>query len=178
MTRTKFGSWVKAEIASFIIMVLCSFLFWSVIWRMAPIPSAAYPFIQKMWPYYAYLKTLWATSTSEGGAQFMREAIDASRIFWSAGVGAALFGLVSLLRLPAQLFYGIVGGVGMFPHHTLPMFIGALLGRYYFAVRFGRERWRSYAPIILAGYACGVGLIGMGAVGLALIAKSVSQLAF
>ena len=60
----------------------------------------------------------------------------------------------------------------------LPEMIGALLGRYYFARKFGRERWLQYTPILVAGYACGMGLIGMVGVAFALISKSVTQLVF
>jgi len=58
------------------------------------------------------------------------------------------------------------------------MFIGALLGRFYFAKKFGKKRWRSFAPLLAAGYACGVGLIAMVSIAIALIFKSVSQIVF
>jgi hypothetical protein len=58
------------------------------------------------------------------------------------------------------------------------MFIGALLGKKYFAKRFGVDKWRSYAPVLLAGFSCGMGLMGMTAIALALIAKSVSFLPY
>jgi hypothetical protein len=35
-----------------------------------------------------------------------------------------------------------------------------------------------YAPVLLAGFFCGMGLVGMFAIALALIAKSVSVLPF
>jgi hypothetical protein len=60
----------------------------------------------------------------------------------------------------------------------VPQMAGALLGRYYFRKKFGKERWLQYAPILVAGYACGVGLIGMLAVAFAMVAKSVSSLPF
>jgi hypothetical protein len=34
------------------------------------------------------------------------------------------------------------------------------------------------APVVLAGYSCGMGLVGMAAVAVAMISKSVSQLAY
>ncbi|MBM3277288.1 MAG: hypothetical protein FJY95_04305, partial [Candidatus Handelsmanbacteria bacterium] len=43
---------------------------------------------------------------------------------------------------------------------------------------FGEERWSSYAPILLAGYSCGVGLIGMTSIAVALISKAISQVVF
>ena len=38
--------------------------------------------------------------------------------------------------------------------------------------------WRQYAPILLAGYAAGVGLVGMGGVAIALIAQSAGVLLY
>jgi hypothetical protein len=57
-------------------------------------------------------------------------------------------------------------------------FAGAMLGRYYFAKRFGESKWKAYAPILLAGYSCGMGLIGMTSIAVALISKAVSQVVF
>ena len=76
------------------------------------------------------------------------------------------------------LFYGFIGGVGAWPHFLLPNFIGAMLGRYYFQQRFGENRWRAYTPILLAGYSCGMGLVGMSSIALALISKAVSSIVF
>ncbi|MCX7806653.1 MAG: hypothetical protein N3A38_15925, partial [Planctomycetota bacterium] len=56
--------------------------------------------------------------------------------------------------------------------------VGALLGRFFFERKFGREKWRKYAPVILAGFACGLGLISMGSIGVALIAKSTTTLTY
>ena len=55
---------------------------------------------------------------------------------------------------------------------------GALLARYVLEKRFGQARWRQYAPVLFAGFACGMGLVGMGAVAVALIAKSVTQMRY
>ena len=57
-------------------------------------------------------------------------------------------------------------------------FVGAMIGRFYLEKRFGVERWYAYAPIVFAGYSCGVGLIGMTSIALALISKAVSQVIF
>ncbi|MBL7171137.1 MAG: OPT/YSL family transporter [Candidatus Omnitrophica bacterium] len=178
LTRTKFTSYYKALGASFIIMAFCSFLFWSLIWRMGPIPSAAYPYVHKMWPLWSITKALWASSTLGEGIPWILQAINPGRIFIGAIGGGAMYLLLSLLHLPIGIFYGMVGGISMMPHNAIPMFIGALFGRYFFSKRFGEKTWRSYTPILLAGYGCGVGLVGMAAVGLALIVKSVSQLIF
>ena len=61
---------------------------------------------------------------------------------------------------------------------VFPQFLGAMLGRYYFRKRFGHVKWRAYAPILMAGYGCGVGLIGMTTVALKLISSAVKQTIF
>ena len=71
-----------------------------------------------------------------------------------------------------------IGGVGGMMHGTISSMIGAALGRYYFAKRFGSEEWHRYAPVLLAGFGCGMGLIAMVAIALGLIIKSVSFLPF
>jgi hypothetical protein len=58
-----------------------------------------------------------------------------------------------------------------------PQMLGALLGRYLFEKRFGLA-WRQYAPVLFAGFLCGVGLISMFALGCLLIAKAVFQLPY
>jgi len=179
LTRTKFTSWYKAEFTSLAIMLFCSFLFWSIIWRMSPIPSSTYPFVQKMWPMSAIFQALWVTSTlPDGGTSWMIQAVKAKHIIASSVVGLGIYGWLTLLKWPITIFYGIIGGVAVLPHYTLPMFVGGLLGRFYFAKKMGAEQWRRYTPILLAGYACGMGLIGMLSIAVALIAKTIYQLVF
>ena len=86
--------------------------------------------------------------------------------------------MLSLLRLPVSLIYGFVRGLSGLPHLLIPEMAGALIARYSLEKRFGTDRWRQYAPVLLAGYACGMGLIGMSAVAIALISKSVTQMQY
>jgi len=177
LTRTRFTSWYKAEFTALVIMLFCSFLFWSIIWRMAPIPSSTYPYIQKMWPMDAMFQALWATSTIEGGRSWMIEAIKFKYILSSSIVGFLLYFILLIFKAPVSLFYGIVGGIAILPHMALPMFVGALLGRFYFSKKVG-PNWKRYTPIILAGYSCGMGLVGMISIAVALIAKTIFQIIF
>ena len=77
-----------------------------------------------------------------------------------------------------QLFYGMIAGLPMWTHMAFPMMFGAILRRLVFEKRFGKKNWLAYAPVLLAGYSCGIGLVGMSACGIALIAKAVSQIVF
>jgi hypothetical protein len=114
----------------------------------------------------------------DSGITWVREAINFPRIGTGVAIGLALYAAVKAMHAPELLFYGFIGGSGAFPHDVLPTFIGAWLGRKYFARRFGVDNWRMYTPVLLAGFSCGTGLIAMAAIALALIAKSVNYLPF
>jgi hypothetical protein len=178
LTRTTFGSVVKLSVLTLVVMLVCSFIYWQAIWKLAPIPSAAYPFVQKMWPMHATFQAMWVKSTLPGGSSLIKDIIRWPYILSGVGFGSAFYVALAVLRAPTILFYGFIGGLGTFPHFAFPQFAGALLGRYYFRKRFGQARWGAYAPILLAGYSCGMGLIGMTAVGLVLISKAVSQIVY
>ena len=178
LTRTKFISIVKVELLMLPIMLVCSFLFWSFIWRLAPIPSANYAYAAKFWPAHAQQSALWMTANRPGSDNVLLKAINTNYI--AAGGAAALlsYGLIAITGLPQLLFYGLISGTHALPAMAIPMMIGAMLGRYYFEKRYGVENWRAFAPVLVAGYYCGMGLIGMAAVALALLSKSVSRLPF
>ena len=84
-----------------------------------------------------------------------------------AGWGAPLAGI-----------YGFIRGLQSLPHLLIPEMLGACLGRYWLQRRLGPEEWQRRAPILLAGFACGQGLVGMAAVGVVLIVRAVAQLPY
>lgn len=176
LTGTKITSIIKADVLMLPLMLLCSLIFWSFIWKLGPIPSVMYPFAAKFWPLNATFSCLWATATVEG-TNYLLQAIKLKWIVVGALGAGGLYGLVSWMGWPIMLFYGLCG-VGGWPHGTIPMFFGGLLGRYYFRKVYGAEKWRAYAPVLLAGYFCGMGLMGMCGVAIALISKAVYQMPF
>jgi hypothetical protein len=131
-----------------------------------------------MWPMNAYFQCLWAKSTLPGGTSFISQVIDWHYIAAGAGIGGAIYALLTVLGAPVMLFYGAIVGLGQSGFMALPTFVGAMLGRYHFQRKLGRERWAAYAPILCAGYFCGFGLIGTTSVALALIGKAVSQVVY
>ena len=82
--------------------------------------------------------------------------------------------ILSLFKLPTMLLYGFISGLGDLPHALIPEMVGALVGRYYFERRFGWREWRRRTPVLAAGFACGMGLIGMTGVAIALLRLTVS----
>lgn len=176
LTRTKFTSIIKAEILMLPLVIICSFLFWSFFWKLSPIPSATYPYVQTYWPRDATYKCLWATALQEKN-NWLFKAIKPKFVLFGGILAIGVYGILTLFKLPLIIYYGILNGFTTWPHTTIPMFIGGMLGRYYFKKIF-KENWANYAPVLLAGYGCGMGLIGMVSIAFALIAKAVFYLPF
>lgn len=177
LTGNKVISLVKAELLILPIVVICSLLYWQFIWRLAPVPSVNYPYAQKMWHLSALNRGLWLTATLTGKSLFHR-AFKLNYVLGGFGFGVITYSALALMRLPVLLIYGVVRGLGTLPHGIFPEMIGALISQYYFVPRFGARRWKQYATVLSAGYACGMGLIGMGAVAFALIGQAVSQMPY
>ncbi|HOS65517.1 MAG TPA: hypothetical protein PK251_12255 [Candidatus Latescibacteria bacterium] len=178
LTKTKFTSYFAVEFIMFPITFILSFAFWSVIWKMNPIPSSAYPFALKMWPLNAYNACLWQTATIQGNST-MLNAIKFDVIGYAAIGGGVLYAIIHFLHASPMWWYGLIGGLGAWPHGIFLSLTGALLSRYYLAKKFGGpEQWFKYAIVLNAGYACGVGLIGMAGVAIALINGAITQSPF
>jgi hypothetical protein len=178
LTRTKFISYVKLIAVNFIIVLIASFVFWSFIWKMTAIPSSAYPYAQKMWPFHATIQVLWASSTLPGGSNLMRGIVTLPKILSGVGIASISYAIVMLVKGPLSLFYGLMQGFAGFPMGQYLLLTGALLSRFYFGKRFGHDTWRRYATLLVAGYGCGMGLIAMTSIAVSLVMKSISSVVF
>jgi hypothetical protein len=170
-------SLIKTELVTIPVVIVASLLFSEFIWRLGSIPSEAYPFTQQVWRLNALNQCLTCTSTMAGGSQFL-EAIHPGYIGGGLALGVGVYAILAVLSLPTFIVFGLVRGVGLTPGQILLEVIGALIGRFYLEKRFGRMQWRRMAPVFLAGFFCGLGLMGMASVGIALISKSISPLLF
>ncbi len=177
LTGTSIRGIIKSEIVVFPIVMTASLLFSQFIWRLAPIPSSAYPFAQEVWHLQALNTLLMQSSTLEGNAAFY-QALNIAYVAAGVGLGVIMYAVLTLFGLPIMLVYGLVRGLGQtLPHSHLLEVAGALLGRFFFMKRYG-AMWRQYAPVLLAGFSCGMGLTGMFAMGVTLILKSLGRLAY
>ena len=103
LTRTHFGSIVKLAGVTLLIMFVCSFIFWSFIWKLGPIPSSAYPYVQKFWPFHATMQAFWAKSTlAEGGNELIRTIIRWEYVLTGALGSAGNFGRAGALALAGR----------------------------------------------------------------------------
>ncbi len=177
LTGTSIRGLIKSEFVVFPVVMIASLVFSQFIWRLAPIPSAAYPYAQELWHLQALNTLLMQTSTLEGNSMFF-QALKGTYVASGLGFGLILYALLTVMGLPILLIYGVVRGLGQStPHGLILEVVGALLGRFFFLKRYG-TMWRQYAPVLLAGFSCGMGLTGMFAMGFALILKSLGRLAY
>lgn len=177
LTGTSLRGIIKAEVIAWPIVFVASILFSQFLWRLAPIPSAAYPYAAELWHLQALNTLLMQTSTLEGNSLFF-QALSGPIVLAGLGLGLVFYNILNLFGLPIMLVYGLVRGLGQTTPHTHVLEVaGALLGRFYFLKRYGKP-WRQYAPVLLAGFSCGMGLVGMFAMGCTLILSSLNKLAY
>ena len=86
------------------------------------------------------------------------------------------YSILSFLGLPIFLIWGYVQSVIGIPHSLLPQIFGALLARFYFWKRYGKQEWRRYAMVLAVGFGVGMALVGMLCAALAMVSKAVSPL--
>jgi hypothetical protein len=178
LTGNKFTSVIKLEALMLLILPIASFAYWGFLWHTSTIPSAQFPYAQKMWPIQATAFSIWTQINNKGGAGWVLKCIKPGLIGGGVTVGLLFYAIMSVAKLPIMFFYGFMSGATQFPHNTIPPFVGGCLGRFYFAKKLGVERWSLYAPVLLAGFFCGIGLMGMAAIAIALIAKTINYLPF
>lgn len=179
LTGTKITSLIKAEAVMFPIIFLASFVFWAFFWKGPALDSGTYPYAQKFWPFYTAGESVWKQSNLAGGiANPALHALKPPIIAIGTAAGLGIYGLFSALKLPLLTFYGFAGGISLWPANTVPQLLGAIVGKRYFAKRYGEETWAAYAPVLLAGFSCGAGLVAMASIALALLAHSVTSIPF
>ncbi len=177
LTGTKFTSLMKAELVLFPIMAIGMVAFSQFIWSIGNVPSEMFPYANEFWELNAYQQgLLWsATMPGEAAAPF-REAFKLPVLLSGFGMAMAVFWVLNHFNLPIFLVYGIIRGLDQsLPQGIIPMFIGALLGRYVFKKKFG-DNWPRYRIVFAAGFAAGMGLAMMLGLGFVLMAKSVIKL--
>ena len=173
----KFGSVWKAQLLLFPIIILSSLFFSSFIWSLAEIPSAVYPYTEKIWDLTAKNTCLVYSATLGEYSQFS-EALGWGRFLAGFGSAGAVMGLLGWFGAPTMLFFGVVRGLGQTaPHTVIPNFLGALIGKFYFERRYKRE-WRKMIPVVSSGFFVGTGLISILSVGFVFLAKAVSTVAY
>ena len=173
LTGTKIVSQLKTILLTLPIVVVSSFVTAELLWRMADVPSGAYPWTERMWELQLRGWCLMKTATLEGGSQ-MLEALHFEYAVWGFTSGGILFGVLSALGLPIMLVFGAVWGLMQStPGVMFCTMAGAFVGKFYFKRKY-KDMWLKYMTAILAGFGCGVGLSSMVAMAFNVISRMLS----
>lgn len=176
LTGTKFTSIFKAEMLMFPLVLVASFAFWGFFWKANSVPSSSFPYAQQFWPIHAQIQAVMTQINLPGNeGNWFSRAIQPDTIAMGTGFGLFFAGACGALKIPLLFFYGFAGGIGIFPAYTLPQLLGAWIGKRHMRRRFGEEKWQRYAPVLVAGFSCGTGLIATASIAVALLAKAVQS---
>lgn len=88
LTGMKFTSLLKAELFMLPIVFGVSLMYWTFLWRLAPIPSESYPYAQMMWPLRAFDQALYLSSTMyskmwRAGEEIEGDIVPVGQAVWS-----------------------------------------------------------------------------------------------
>jgi len=166
LTETRPMDILKALIFSIIIYNVLSFVWMEFFWRIAPIPSAAYPFALATWPTQIMSTAIWMTGQVGIKPEFLYYSFFLVLAICLAGEGASKF-----LGLPFSSI-GLITGMGITPPYSIALFVGSVLNKFVFPRFLGRERWDENRSVIAAGLVSGEGLAAAVAVASSLIMKA------
>ncbi|MEM0023919.1 MAG: OPT/YSL family transporter [Thermofilaceae archaeon] len=151
LTGTKPSDVIKVWILAFALGVLINLLSLDMLWRIAPIPSSAYPSTVISMPATAMIDALLVTRGlriepgilmgSAAGAVMMAALVEALAKLLKVGVSSS----------------GLLLGLFTPPVTAIPMFTGSALGWLVLRRRF-KERWEQARYAIVAGTLIGEGL--------------------
>ena len=89
LTGMKFTSLLKAELFMLPIVFGVSLMYWTFLWRLAPIPSESYPYAQTYWPLRAFDQALFYSSTMynkmwRAGEELEGDIVPNGQVVWSS----------------------------------------------------------------------------------------------
>lgn len=165
LTKTSISSWIKMTVIAHPLGLIMSFLYVTLFWQIAPIPSSTYPTPQIMWPIWAQTQLVWVTAGQ--GTSFF----DPIMIVSSFASFGGLLAVAHFLSIPFSVT-SLAVGLGMPIPLVFTMFLGLIAGKLVTKV-FGKIFFEKYRVTIAAGVALGEGIAIVIGVIMALITKSI-----
>jgi len=120
LTETKPMDYVKLLVAGYVAALLLGIVFCDFFWRVAPIPSGAYPFTMLYWPQYMLEILMFSTRKLEIKPEVVLISIVASMGIVALESGLRRFGI-------AFSAIGFIIGVFQIPPITIAFLIGSIL---------------------------------------------------
>jgi len=165
LTGTRPSDVIKVWVIAFALGSLLNFLSLDALWRIAPIPSSAYPSTVISMPATAMIDALLVTRGLRISPQLLAASAAAT-----AALAAAIEGAARALGASVSSA-GLMLGLFSPPMAAIPLFVGSAIGRF-LAPRFFGERWGVAKNYIVAGVLLGEGVAAMLAVVGLLLVKS------
>jgi len=151
ITETRFMDYVKTLLMLLPLTVVMSFIVISLFWTMAPVPSFTYPATVNLWPELVVEQNFIATN-------FFK--LFKPELMVSAFAVLTVLTIVSsVVRIPFFSPIALVVGFNTAPYFANALAIGYLIGVHLFQKKLGKDWWNRYKAVILAGVACGYGII-------------------
>jgi hypothetical protein len=166
LTGTKPSDVVKVWIIAFLVGTLVNFLSLDMFWRIAPIPSSAYPSTVVSMPATAMIDALLVTRGLRISPQMLAGSAAVTVV-----LAAAIEALGRLLKVGVSAS-GLMIGLFSPPITAIPMFAGSALSSLVLRRRFG-ERWDQAKNVVVAGVLLGEGLAATVAVISLMLLKAV-----
>jgi len=169
LTGTTVGSYLKMVLIAQPILLVVGFIYMSLFWKLAPIPSAMYPAPDVHWPIELINRAIWITRPA--GYWHVPTMVYSFLIF------GGLLAATRYFRLPITMV-SVAAGLHMPIATSITMAIGLVIGGGILSRVFGREWYNKYRVTIAAGAGLGEGIAIMLGVMSALVAKSIFTRAY
>ncbi len=166
LTQTRLMDVFKALVFNIVLYNVFSFVWTEFFWRIAPIPSSAYPYAVASWPAQLVGTAVWITGGISVKPWLFISSFAAMSAILLAGEVAS-----RMLHLPFSSM-GILMGTMSIPPFTIPILIGSLLNKYVLPRLIGRERWENDKAVMVAGLSTGQGVATGVGIALLLISKA------
>jgi len=165
-TRTKPMDLVKLTVITSVLSWIIGLISLDVFWRIANMPSSAYPYTVLQFPLLAQIDVF--TNTRQ--LTFSPE-----HILGPMGIIVAIAFLGDFLSkhgLPFSLI-GVFTSPFVYPAYSIPLFIGSAIGRVLMPRFFGgKEKWYKVRGMVVAGEGLGEGIVILLLTAMSLISKS------
>ncbi|HDD63998.1 MAG TPA: hypothetical protein ENF53_02380 [Thermoprotei archaeon] len=164
-TETSKSEYLKAFVFAMILGYILSFVFVEAFWKIAPIPSRAYPATAARWPLIAYWSLIWpaigsgrlAGTTLPPLVKALFRNLTIQNISAAFIVGLVLQVVTVRFNLPFSVAAFIGGFSGMIPY-IITIFAGGIVNKL-IERSLGKEKWEKYRVSVAIGLQLGEGII-------------------
>jgi len=163
LTKTTVKSWITVWLLAYPVTFLLGFLYVSIFWSIAPIPSSLYPIPGITWPLQVIRQSVWITMP--------KDLFHIDWIIYTFFIFSGLMAIFNYVNIPFSII-GLSVGLGMPIPFAFTRFLGLIL-RVGLAKIKGNAWEKQNRTTIASGLILGEGLAIVIGVALALAVKSI-----